>query len=72
MSDEIKGTTIVAVKKDGKTAEKLRRQGVSIHQVLLDNDTYYALKSIDGLIITGPTGTNVNDVSVGLINNCIK
>lgn len=28
---------------------------------------YHALKSVDGLIVTGPTGTNVNDVAVALI-----
>ena len=26
-----------------------------------------ALKAVDGLIITGPTGTNVNDVAVALL-----
>ena len=35
--------------------------------VLSDNDAYNALKKSDGLIITGPTGTNVNDVAVVLI-----
>ena len=32
-----------------------------------DHDSYHALKEIGGLIITGPTGTNVNDISVGLL-----
>ena len=31
------------------------------------NDAYNALKAIGGLIFTGPTGTNVNDVSVALL-----
>ena len=35
--------------------------------MLQDNDAYHALKAIDGLIVTGPTGTNVNDLSVVLI-----
>ena len=42
-------------------------KGISIPDVLKDNDSYNALKQIDGLIFTGPTGTNVNDVCCLLI-----
>ena len=52
---------------DGETAGKLAAAGWNIHQVLADNDAYHALKAVDGLIVTGPTGTNVNDVAVALI-----
>lgn len=52
---------------DGGTAQALRGQGVSISQVLRDNDAYHALKACGGLIVTGPTGTNVNDVAVALL-----
>ena len=52
---------------DGRTASVLREQGLLIHQVLEDNDAYHALAKADGLIVTGPTGTNVNDVAVALI-----
>ena len=52
---------------DGTTAEKLAVQGISIHEVLKENDAYHALKRADGLIITGPTGTNVDDIAVVLI-----
>jgi hydroxypyruvate reductase len=38
-----------------------------IHDVLADNDAYHALEKCGGLVITGPTGTNVNDVAVILI-----
>lgn len=51
----------------GESAAKLRAQGISIDEVLKDNDAYHALKGIDGLIFTGPTGTNVNDLSCLLI-----
>lgn len=51
----------------GESAAKLRAQGVSFDAVLKDNDAYHALKGIDGLIFTGPTGTNVNDLSCLLI-----
>ncbi|MCL2852400.1 MAG: glycerate kinase [Defluviitaleaceae bacterium] len=49
---------------DGKTVANLKKQGIDIDKILADNDAYHALKAIDGLIITGPTGTNVNDVTV--------
>lgn len=52
---------------DGATAQKLRRTGVSVDQALKDNDSYPALKRIGNLIITGPTGTNVNDLTVLLV-----
>jgi len=52
---------------DGQTAGQLAEKGISIHQVLEDNDAYHALEQTDGLIFTGPTGTNVNDVAVVLI-----
>ena len=49
----------------GETADKL---AMDIKKVLSDNDAYNALKSVDALIMTGPTGTNVNDLTVLLIN----
>ena len=52
---------------DGNTAPALAKLGVSIPAVLKANDSYYALRNVDGLIITGPTGTNVNDVCCLLI-----
>ncbi|MDD6044197.1 MAG: DUF4147 domain-containing protein [Clostridia bacterium] len=52
---------------DGNTAPALAKLGVSIPAVLKANDSYYALRNVDGLIVTGPTGTNVNDVCCLLI-----
>ena len=52
---------------DGTTAGVLRSQGIRISDVLQNNDAYHALQKCDGLIMTGPTGTNVNDISVLLI-----
>ena len=52
---------------DGSTAAVLAAQNVSIDAVLRNNDAYHALALTDGLLITGATGTNVNDVSVVLI-----
>lgn len=52
---------------DDKTKEILAKQGVDIYQVLQNNDAYHALEKSGGLIMTGATGTNVNDVAVLLI-----
>ena len=52
---------------DGSTKARLEAAGLTIHQVLAENDAYHALDRVGGLIRTGPTGTNVNDVAVVLI-----
>ena len=52
---------------DYETAAELKAQGVEIFQVLQNNDTFHALEKFGGLIITGPTGTNVKDVAVALL-----
>lgn len=80
--DGISGTAVFSVGSDGtdgptdaaggyvdyETAASLKAQGVEIYQVLQNNDAYHALQKVDGLVITGPTGTNVNDVAVALLN----
>ena len=53
---------------DGTTARKLRGLDLDIYDVLHRNDAYHALEKTGGLIITGPTGTNVNDVAVVLLD----
>jgi len=53
---------------DYETAASLKAQGIEIYRVLQNNDAYHALQKVDGLVITGPTGTNVNDVAVALLN----
>lgn len=49
---------------DGETFKKLKDMGTDCRQVLEENDAYHALEKVDGLIKTGPTGTNVNDVAM--------
>ena len=49
---------------DGQTTAKLKELNYDVDKILADNDAYNGLVAIDGLIMTGPTGTNVNDVSV--------
>ena len=52
---------------DGETVGELRNHGLSVDAVLGNNDAYHALQKTGGLIMTGPTGTNVNDVAVALV-----
>ena len=52
---------------DYTTAGELKVQGVEIFDVLKENDAYHALQKVGGLVMTGPTGTNVNDVAVALL-----
>jgi len=49
---------------DGNSYANLKKQGLDIDKILANNDAYHGLQAINGLINTGPTGTNVNDVSV--------
>ena len=52
---------------DGDTDAALTAHGLTVPAVLTDNDAYHALQAVGGLLVTGPTGTNVNDVSVVLV-----
>lgn len=52
---------------DSDTHMELKKLGIDEYEVLKENDAYHALEKVDGLIKTGPTGTNVNDVAVVLI-----
>ena len=56
---------------DGDSYEELCKNGISLHSVLQENDAYHALLATGGLIVTGPTGTNVNDICIGLLDNMI-
>ncbi len=47
---------------DGKTKKTLASLGISIDDILSENDSNRALAAADALVITGPTGTNVNDL----------
>ncbi|MDR2657534.1 MAG: glycerate kinase, partial [Oscillospiraceae bacterium] len=51
----------------GEFARQCREASVSIDAYLSDNDAYHILQRMGGLITTGPTGTNVNDLTVLLI-----
>ena len=52
---------------DGESFDALRAAGFEPEKALRDNDSYHALGAVGGLVFTGPTGTNVNDVSIALL-----
>ena len=52
---------------DGETLSRLRDKDIGLDAALADSDAYRALLNAGGLIITGATGANVDDVSVLLI-----
>ncbi|MDR1019363.1 MAG: glycerate kinase [Synergistaceae bacterium] len=49
---------------DGRVAGELRELGLDPRRFLENNDSHAALKKLRRLVVTGPTGTNVNDISV--------
>jgi glycerate 2-kinase len=46
---------------DGTTVRRLRAAGIDPRAALANNDAWSAFHAIGDLLITGPTGTNVND-----------
>lgn len=47
---------------DGASWDKIYEFGVDASRALWENDSYNALKAAGLLVMTGPTGTNVNDL----------
>ena len=54
---------------DGETFAALAAKGWNVFDTLQHNDAYHALRAVEGLIMTGATGTNVNDVAVALLRD---
>lgn len=52
---------------DGASYNIMAEEGIDPEKALQDNDSYRALLASGDLIITGPTGTNVNDLMVILV-----
>lgn len=52
---------------DGGTATRLRQAGIDPLAALANNDAWTAFNTIGDLLITGPTGTNVNDFRAILV-----
>ncbi len=52
---------------DGHTVQMARAFGMDPHRCLDNNDSYSFFKKTGGLFVTGPTGTNVMDIQIILI-----
>lgn len=67
-TDGIDGVTDVAGGiVDAHSIERARKLGINPYQVLDENDSYCFFKELGDAIYTGPTGTNVNDIQVIVI-----
>jgi len=74
--DGTEGLTLVTLATDGEdgptdaagaivdsfTVNAARQMGINPEEYLIDNNSYNFFKQIGGLLKTGPTGTNVNDL----------
>ena len=51
----------------GDTLRRARALGLDVQRALAENDSYPCLEALGALLFTGPTGTNVGDLLVGLV-----
>ncbi len=49
---------------DGTTVERARSRGLDPAAYLAKNDSYHFFEALGDLLLTGPTGTNVNDLTL--------
>jgi hydroxypyruvate reductase len=52
---------------DGTTIDRSKAVGLDARSALANNDTYTFWADLGDAIMTGPTGTNANDVIVALV-----
>lgn len=53
---------------DGRTMARARECGLDASEFLANNDSYDFFLALDDLIMTGPTNTNVNDLTLVLVD----
>ena len=64
-TDGIDGPTDAAgAVADGKTVMRALKKGLAPEKFLAENNSYHFFSGLGDLVVTGPTGTNVNDVSI--------
>jgi hydroxypyruvate reductase len=51
---------------DGSTCGRAMERELSPVALLENNDSYTLFRALGDLVVTGPTGTNVADVAIGL------
>jgi glycerate-2-kinase len=52
---------------DGRTLSRALKMGLDAQKYLAENDSYHFFSTLGDLVFTGPTGTNVNDVSLIIV-----
>jgi glycerate-2-kinase len=53
---------------DGSTMDKSLKMGINPRSFLANNDSYNFFNILGDLLVTGPTGTNVNDLTLILVS----
>jgi glycerate 2-kinase len=54
---------------DGRLVDRARGQGIDAQAFLNNNDSYHFFERMDGLVRTGPTGTNVMDIRLMFVTS---
>jgi glycerate-2-kinase len=57
---------------DGGTLLRAKAAGLDVEECLAENDSYHFLEKTHDLLITGPTGTNVMDLQIILIDDDVN
>jgi len=60
-------TSLAGALTDGWTATRAAQKGIDIYRMLMEHDAATVLKTTGDAVITGPTGTNVNDLVVVVV-----
>ncbi len=62
-------TTAAGAVADGRTVERGFRMGLDADTYLRENDSHKCFKKLNDLIVTGPTGTDVNDILIAIVES---
>ena len=69
-TDGIDGLTVAAgAMVDGSTLVRAKAKGLDPSEFLSENNSYAFFHSLGDAFITGPTGTNVNDLTLILVTD---
>ncbi|GAH77153.1 unnamed protein product [marine sediment metagenome] len=52
---------------DGFTLQKARELGLDPSSYLENNDSYHFFKELENLVLTGPSGTNIMDITALIV-----
>ncbi len=55
-----------------KTLYLIQKKSINLKKYLKNHDSYTALKKIGSSLVSGPTGTNVNDIAIICIMKNLK